>query len=90
MSARCIMVRSGSTPAMIGKIAKMIGTAPRSPTQEMSVDSFQLKWNGIRLTQTARGRAMNIRMKAADAPTQRLSRKKAGVASSPNNKNIVA
>ena len=48
-------------PAINGNTAKITGTAPRNPTQEINVRSFQLKLrNGSKPIKIDRGRANKI------------------------------
>ena len=59
-------IKAPSIPAITGKIARVIGTAPRKPTQEIKPISRSLNLKGFTLLYTAIGRAIKI-IKAAIA-----------------------
>ena len=77
------------SPKINGKMAKIIGTEPRRPTQETSAISLRLKPNSAKIGITAMGRATNTRTKAITRPSSQTSSSAAGSISRPSTTNIV-
>ena len=81
--------RALSRPAIIGNTARIIGTAPRRPTQLINIRSRRLKpRNGSRPANTDSGRAIKIihidRMSAGIA----IGHRSDGVTSRPSTRNM--
>ena len=76
-------------PAISGNTARMIGTAPRSPTQEMK--AFSRPWkarNGSSPTSTDNGRANRIIHNARPRAGRAMGSRSWGVTSSPSTRNM--
>ena len=62
-----------STPSASGMVVSTIGTAPRSPAQEMNVSSRHgIGW-AIELTSTDSGRATSVRIRPVTMPRPTIS-----------------
>src|SRR5690606_40813421 len=73
------------SPAIIGKTARIIGTAPRNPTQEINKRSRKLKLlKGSRPINTARGRANKIIHSARARAGRAIGNRLEGVSSNPS------
>ncbi|MCY1181108.1 hypothetical protein D9M73_215950 [compost metagenome] len=76
-------------PAISGNTARMIGTAPRRPTQE--INSFSRPWkarNGISPTSTDSGRATRIIHSARPIAGRAIGQRSCGVTSRPRTRNM--
>ncbi len=77
-----------STCATIGMVARMMGTAPRRPAQDMRACSCQGMRNGSRLTRTSRGRATIVRTRPMTTAGQKSFTSSCGVTSRPSRTNM--
>ena len=77
-----------SSPNISGKIARIIGTEPRRPTQATKLASRALKPNSFMTGNTAIGRATKISTAAITSPSSHTSSRDTGFISSPNTTNI--
>ncbi len=82
------MRRLPETPFTMGIVARMMGTAPRSPAQDMRVCSCQGTRNGVRLTTTLSGRATIVRTRPMMSAGQTSSPSSCGVTSRPSRTNM--
>ncbi|MCY1185441.1 hypothetical protein D9M73_262180 [compost metagenome] len=76
-------------PAISGNTARMIGTAPRRPTQE--IKAFSRPWkalNGSRLATTDKGRATRIIHRARPRAGRAMGSRSWGVTSRPSTRNM--
>ena len=71
------------TPAVAGIVARMMGTAPRSPAHDSRACSRQSRRNGRSETTTAVGRATRTRMAATTRPGTATRGNSAGETSRP-------
>ena len=71
-------------PARRGKVARVMGTAPFSPTQERKLNSRRLKPKGKAEIATARGRATKIRARAMSRPSAATPARRLGKLSMPS------
>ena len=78
-----------SIPATMGNVAKMIGTAPRSPAQATIVCSRNDIGEKASAAWTLAGRAMKIRKREIRMPTPAIGTSLAGNTCSPSAKNMV-
>src|SRR5690554_3107981 len=76
-------------PNTNGKIAKIIGTEPRKPTQETSVISRRLKPKMAKNGATAKGRATNTKTLAISKPSSQTSSNESTFTNRPNITNMV-
>ena len=76
--------------AFMGIIIRMIGTAPRSPSQETASDSRMGNRNNSNSGVTTSGRAINAKIKAISVPLAitRTSSSDSGITKTPSTKNI--
>lgn len=81
--------RALSVPAIIGNTARIMGTAPRRPTQLINTRSRRLKpRNGSRPANTDRGRAMNIIHIDSSSAGIAIGSRSEGVTSRPSTVNM--
>ena len=73
-----------SIPAMSGKVARVMGTAPLSPTQERKRVSRRLKPKGQVDRATASGRATKVRARATSRPSTATPASRLGKLSMPS------
>lgn len=76
-------------PATMGNVAKIIGTAPRSPAQATSVCSRTGIGENASAAWTLTGRATKIRNRETRRPAQAIGTSLAGNTCSPSVKNMV-
>ena len=85
------MKRASGTPAISGIIARVIGTAPRSPTQLIyAISRLLYEGNQQRPVATAKGRATRMRKPAMMSADKPVSSRRLGVTSKPSTRNMVA
>lgn len=77
-----------STPATIGMVARMMGTAPRSPAQDMSAFSCQGSRNGASEMKTSSGRATTVSTSPTMTAGQKSSSRSCGVTRRPSSTNM--
>ncbi len=76
------------TPCTIGIVARMMGTAPRSPAQDISTCSRQGTRNGVRHTTTPSGRATRVSASPMTSAGTKSSPSSCGVTSRPSRTNM--
>ncbi len=82
-------VDAPATPASTGNRARMMGTAPRRPTQPTNSDSRHENRNGRSSATQTSGRATSDRNSPRATPVQARSRMRDGNDSSPSTANMV-
>ncbi|MNC47747.1 hypothetical protein D3C75_968280 [compost metagenome] len=77
------------SPAIIGNTARITGTAPRNPTQEINMRSRRLKLrNGSRPINTEIGRANRIIHSESSRAGMAIGNRSCGLSNSPSTRNI--
>jgi len=79
---------ASASPATRGKVARMIGAAPRNPTQEINATSRHGMRNGSSISTTASGRATRVRNAAMPNPSTAIPGRVDGNTSRPSVRNI--